>query len=130
MEICTITPGDIVAPFLRVTGQSGSEITGPAFTPAGNRLYFSSRRGTSGGGITYEITGPFPNLPGGDSGAIVCFQPAPPGDQLRPPRTRPTAWRGWVKHPSSYRSRTVQAALTMDSIAQRARSDGIDVGAS
>ena len=25
-----------------------SEITGPAFTPAGNRLYFSSQRGTSG----------------------------------------------------------------------------------
>ncbi|HEY0450615.1 alkaline phosphatase PhoX [Actinophytocola sp.] len=62
MEICVITPNDIVAPFLRVTGQSGSEITGPAFTPAGNRLYFSSQRGTSGsssGGITYEVTGPF-----------------------------------------------------------------------
>lgn len=62
MEICVITPDDIVAPFLRVTGHSGSEITGPAFTPAGNRLYFSSQRGTSGssaGGITYEVTGPF-----------------------------------------------------------------------
>src|SRR5262249_16703495 len=32
MEICIITPNDIVAPFLRVNGQSGSEITGPAFT--------------------------------------------------------------------------------------------------
>ncbi|MFE0024044.1 alkaline phosphatase PhoX [Amycolatopsis sp. NPDC059021] len=62
MEICLITPDDIVAPFLRITGQSASEITGPAFTPAGNRLYFSSQRGTSGsssGGITYEVTGPF-----------------------------------------------------------------------
>jgi secreted PhoX family phosphatase len=62
MEICIITPNDIIAVFLRVTGQSSSEITGPAFTPAGNRLYFSSQRGTSGsgsGGITYEITGPF-----------------------------------------------------------------------
>ena len=62
MEICVITPDDIVAPFLRVTGQSGSEITGPAFTPAGDRLYLSSQRGTSGssgGGITYEVTGPF-----------------------------------------------------------------------
>ncbi|WP_026360401.1 alkaline phosphatase PhoX [Amycolatopsis nigrescens] len=62
MEICIITPDDIVAPFLRITGQSGSEICGPAFTPAGNRLYFSSQRGTSGsssGGITYEVTGPF-----------------------------------------------------------------------
>ncbi|MCK2237173.1 MULTISPECIES: alkaline phosphatase PhoX [unclassified Crossiella] len=62
MEICIITPAGIVAPFLRITGQSGSEITGPAFSPAGNRLYFSSQRGTSGsssGGITYEVTGPF-----------------------------------------------------------------------
>lgn len=62
MEICVITPDDIVAPFLRITGQSSSEITGPAFNPAGNRLYFSSQRGTSGsssGGITYEVTGPF-----------------------------------------------------------------------
>nr|WP_042178726.1 alkaline phosphatase PhoX [Kibdelosporangium sp. MJ126-NF4]CEL13377.1 FIG01123273: hypothetical protein [Kibdelosporangium sp. MJ126-NF4]CTQ99066.1 FIG01123273: hypothetical protein [Kibdelosporangium sp. MJ126-NF4] len=62
MEICIITPDDIVAPFLRITGQSSSEIAGPAFNPAGNRLYFSSQRGTSGsssGGITYEVTGPF-----------------------------------------------------------------------
>ncbi len=62
MEICLITPDDVVAPFLRITGQSSSEITGPAFSPAGNRLYFSSQRGTTGtssGGITYEVTGPF-----------------------------------------------------------------------
>ncbi|MFD7441875.1 alkaline phosphatase PhoX [Streptomyces sp. NPDC059909] len=62
MEICIITPDDVVAPFLRITGQSGSEITGPAFSPNGQRLYFSSQRGTSGsssGGITYEVTGPF-----------------------------------------------------------------------
>ncbi|MCQ8186840.1 alkaline phosphatase PhoX [Streptomyces rugosispiralis] len=62
MEICVITPDDVVAPFLRVDGQSGSEITGPAFSPDGKRLYFSSQRGTSGsssGGITYEVTGPF-----------------------------------------------------------------------
>ncbi|MEV0962238.1 alkaline phosphatase PhoX [Streptomyces sp. NPDC049910] len=62
MEICLITPDDVVAPFLRIDGQSGSEITGPAFSPDGRRLYFSSQRGTSGsssGGITYEVTGPF-----------------------------------------------------------------------
>ncbi|MGW0495168.1 alkaline phosphatase PhoX [Streptomyces sp. NPDC003007] len=62
MEICVITPADVVAPFLRIDGQSGSEITGPAFSPDGTRLYFSSQRGTSGsssGGITYEVTGPF-----------------------------------------------------------------------
>ncbi|WP_431773940.1 alkaline phosphatase PhoX [Streptomyces cucumeris] len=62
MEICLITPDDVVAPFLRITGQSGSEITGPAFSPDGSRLYFSSQRGTTGsssGGITYEVAGPF-----------------------------------------------------------------------
>ncbi|MFD4316166.1 PhoX family protein [Streptomyces sp. NPDC058548] len=62
MEICVITPDDVVAPFLRISGQSSSEITGPAFSPDGKRLYFSSQRGTSGSssaGITYEVTGPF-----------------------------------------------------------------------
>ncbi|MBB1252019.1 alkaline phosphatase PhoX [Streptomyces alkaliterrae] len=62
MEICLITPDEIVAPFLRIDGQSSSEICGPAFSPNGSRLYFSSQRGTSGsssGGITYEVTGPF-----------------------------------------------------------------------
>ncbi|MGD9483293.1 alkaline phosphatase PhoX [Streptomyces sp. TRM70308] len=62
MEICVITPDEVVAPFLRVDGQSRSEICGPAFSPDGTRLYFSSQRGTSGsssGGITYEVTGPF-----------------------------------------------------------------------
>ncbi|RAY15572.1 translocation protein TolB [Actinomadura craniellae] len=62
MEICLITPDDKISVFLRVTGQSSSELCGPAFNPAGNRLYFSSQRGTSGsstGGITYCVTGPF-----------------------------------------------------------------------
>lgn len=62
MEICMITPDDKISVFLRITGQGSSEITGPAFNPAGNRLYFSSQRGTSGsstGGITYCVTGPF-----------------------------------------------------------------------
>jgi secreted PhoX family phosphatase len=64
MEINIITPQGVVAPVLRVLGQEESEITGPAFSPDGSRLYFSSQRGTSGerlgsGGITYEVTGPF-----------------------------------------------------------------------
>ncbi|MDH2429006.1 DUF839 domain-containing protein [Sphaerisporangium sp. TRM90804] len=64
MEINVITAEGVVAPFLRIQGQSSSEITGPAFSPDGRRLYFSSQRGTSGsstgsGGITYEVTGPF-----------------------------------------------------------------------
>jgi secreted PhoX family phosphatase len=62
MEINVITPDEVVAPFLRITGQGGSEICGPAFSPDGSRFYFSSQRGTSGassGGITYEVRGPF-----------------------------------------------------------------------
>ncbi|ABW09955.1 WD40 domain protein beta Propeller [Parafrankia sp. EAN1pec] len=62
LEICIITPDDIVAPILRLVGHNSSEITGPAFSPNGQRLYFSSQRGTSGsssGGITFEVTGPF-----------------------------------------------------------------------
>ncbi|GAB2703240.1 alkaline phosphatase PhoX [Nocardia thraciensis] len=61
MQICLISGGN-VAPFLQVADSDGSEITGPAFNPAGNRLYFSSQRGTTGNsadGITYEVTGPF-----------------------------------------------------------------------
>ncbi|WP_434743232.1 alkaline phosphatase PhoX [Micromonospora sp. SH-82] len=62
MEINIITPTGVVAPFIRILGQDTSEIAGPAFSPDGQRFYFSSQRGTAGvngGGITYEVTGPF-----------------------------------------------------------------------
>ncbi len=58
MELVMITPDGIAAPLLRVVGQGGSELTGPAFDPSGRRLYVSSQRG-GGFGITYEISGPF-----------------------------------------------------------------------
>jgi len=61
MQIVIVAPGAI-RPLLQVVGQDRSEITGPAFSPDGSRLYFSSQRGASGkpeGGVTYEITGPF-----------------------------------------------------------------------
>lgn len=51
-----------VTPFARIADHDGTEIAGPAFTPDGTRLYFSSQRGPSAGGrrgITYEVTGPF-----------------------------------------------------------------------
>jgi uncharacterized protein len=62
MQLVAITPSGDVYPLLQVVGQIGSELAGPAFNPAGNRLYFSSQRGNYGlltGGITYEVTGPF-----------------------------------------------------------------------
>jgi secreted PhoX family phosphatase len=62
LEICVITAERVVSPFLRLLGHRKSEITGPAFSPDGRRLYFSSQRGTTGreqDGVTYEITGPF-----------------------------------------------------------------------
>ena len=60
MEIVIITRERKVLPLLQVMGQDRSEITGPAFSPDGTRLYFSSQRGRSGrssDGITYEIIG-------------------------------------------------------------------------
>lgn len=59
MQICTLVPGTGAVPFLQVLGHERSEMTGPAFTPDGSRLYFSSQRGTSGDGVTFEVTGPF-----------------------------------------------------------------------
>jgi secreted PhoX family phosphatase len=65
MQIVAISAEGSLVPVVQVTGQEGSEITGPAFDPSLQRLYFSSQRGTNGGdilgmsGITYEVTGPF-----------------------------------------------------------------------
>ncbi|MFF5204722.1 alkaline phosphatase PhoX [Streptosporangium sp. NPDC000396] len=64
MEINLITPDRTVTPFLQVVGHPKSEITGPAFSPDGSRLYFSSQRGARGDiggtdGVTYEVAGPF-----------------------------------------------------------------------
>ncbi|MCZ6462876.1 MAG: translocation protein TolB, partial [Proteobacteria bacterium] len=59
MELVLLGNNGVASPLLRVTGQDSSEITGPAFDPSGWRLYFSSQTGTSGNGITYEVSGPF-----------------------------------------------------------------------
>lgn len=58
MELVVVTHDLQVAPLLRVLGQDGSELAGPAFDPSGRRLYVSSQRGNRLG-ITYEIEGPF-----------------------------------------------------------------------
>ncbi len=60
LELVLLTPDCVAAPIVRVTGQSGTELTGPAFDPLGRRLYFSSQRdGVSSTGTTYEVEGPF-----------------------------------------------------------------------
>lgn len=62
MQLVLISPRGQVQPFLQIVGQDESEITGPAFSPDGTRLYVSSQRGPAPRlplGITYEIAGPF-----------------------------------------------------------------------
>jgi len=62
MQLIVLTKEGDVMPLLSLEGHSLSEIAGPAFSPDGSRLYFSSQRGItgySGDGITYEISGPF-----------------------------------------------------------------------
>lgn len=63
MEIVAILPDGSLKPLVEIPGHDGSEVTGPAFDPSGTRLYFSSQR-APGGGITYEVSGPF-HLPAG-----------------------------------------------------------------
>ena len=65
MELVMIEPSGAVSVFMRVLNQSSSELTGPAFSPDGSRLYISSQDGGTGSGITYEIAGPFRTSIGG-----------------------------------------------------------------
>jgi sugar lactone lactonase YvrE len=48
--------GEEAEAVVQVTGVENSEMTGPAFSPDGSRLYFSSQRNP---GRTYEVTGPW-----------------------------------------------------------------------
>jgi secreted PhoX family phosphatase len=56
LQIVALTATGAVKPFMQLTGTSGTEITGPAITPDGQRMYFSSQRNP---GVTYEVSGPF-----------------------------------------------------------------------
>ena len=60
MHLMLITDDRELAPFAQVVreGHADSEVTGPAFSPDGRRLYFSSQRGPEGG-VTWEVSGPF-----------------------------------------------------------------------
>lgn len=56
MHLVVVAADGSMWPVVHVTGPEGSEVTGPAFSPDGTRLYFSSQRDP---GRTYEVTGPF-----------------------------------------------------------------------
>lgn len=63
-EMRLVVVGPDIEPFelVNFVGQPNSEICGPAFSPDGNRLYFSSQKGYAGDetdGRTYEVRGPF-----------------------------------------------------------------------
>ncbi|HYI60275.1 MAG TPA: alkaline phosphatase PhoX [Acidimicrobiales bacterium] len=58
MDVVRLAVDGTIEAVARVEGVEGSEITGPAFSPDGTRLYFSSQRSP---GVTYEVTGPFPH---------------------------------------------------------------------
>lgn len=65
MELVGVDAYGSAVPILRIPEHTESEITGPAFSPDGTRLYLSSQRGAQGksnAGITYEIQGPFHSL--------------------------------------------------------------------
>ncbi len=63
-EMRIVVVGPDITPFELVNfkGHRGSEICGPAFSPDGSRLYFSSQNGAAGtsqDGRIYEMQGPF-----------------------------------------------------------------------
>jgi len=62
MQIVALTAAGNVVPLVKLHGQDESEITGPAFSPDGSKLYFSSQRGFGGKsktGLTYELSLPW-----------------------------------------------------------------------
>jgi len=56
MQVVAVNRSGDTNPVCQLQGVTGSEITGPAFSPDGTRLYFSSQRNP---GRTYEVTGPW-----------------------------------------------------------------------
>ena len=58
LEIGVLRSDGTAQAVMRLMGHDGSEITGPALSPDGSRLYFSSQRGTTGrseNGVTFEL---------------------------------------------------------------------------
>jgi hypothetical protein len=62
MQVVALSPKNTLKPIVQIVGHAKSEVTGIAFNPSGQRLYFNSQRGITGrskDAITYEIMGPF-----------------------------------------------------------------------
>ncbi|HAV73871.1 MAG TPA: hypothetical protein DCX50_02705 [Limnobacter sp.] len=68
MRAMVLLPDRSTIPLLRLPGDAGgTEVTGPAFSPDGRRLYVSNQRALRNGetvsfgqgGVVYEITMPF-----------------------------------------------------------------------
>jgi len=49
----------VAAPFLQLVGHAEGEVVGVAFSPDGTRLFFGSKCGIDGEGLTFDVTGPF-----------------------------------------------------------------------
>lgn len=56
LQIVALTDQGRVVPIVQLEGVTGTEICGPALSPDGGRLYFSSQRNP---GRTYEVSGPW-----------------------------------------------------------------------
>ena len=60
LQVCLISTEGEAAAFAQCPGpdHENSELTGPVFDPTGRRFYFASQRAV-GGGVIFEISGPF-----------------------------------------------------------------------
>jgi secreted PhoX family phosphatase len=101
MQVVAITGEGEVVPVAQVVGEplppnaAASEITGPAFSPDGSRLYFSSQRGGNPQtGITYEVTGPFRGAGQEPSATTTTMAAAAPaaGPEAIAPETDEADW--------------------------------------
>jgi hypothetical protein len=90
LQICVLTGDRVVAPFAQLSGgmHVGSEMTGVTFNPSGNRMYFSSQRAGAvpvmpgapgaGGGMVFEVRGPFRTLAPRVTPVVSAMPAAPP----------------------------------------------------
>ena len=61
-DLVLLAPDGAVTSVLRLgPSHADSELAGVAFDPSGTRMYLSSQR-AGGGGMTFEVTGPFRQL--------------------------------------------------------------------